>query len=222
MFKNNVPTTKRVLVKNLQNFSSFLYAHLSEDNWVKHEESIASYADLRVAVEGFTIEGLSSSTPSGSAAIPTITPPEANATVWGGENSEKQVIVWQKPPSYTEGEPQPMVTRELKPKVAKDVEVCCEPSCTACCPEMFVPLSDLARELIPCRVITCHVYLSHIDSETISQTDEARSFRVPIPLPDDPYMAFRQVYLATITGSNSEPFEDSRETEIPQSLPIIP
>ncbi|GJT42210.1 hypothetical protein Tco_0950925 [Tanacetum coccineum] len=56
MFKNNVPTTKRVLVKNLQNFSSFLYAHLSEDNWVKHEESIASYADLRVAVEGFTIE----------------------------------------------------------------------------------------------------------------------------------------------------------------------
>ncbi|GJT42208.1 hypothetical protein Tco_0950923 [Tanacetum coccineum] len=57
---------------------------------------------------------------------------EANATVReGGENepgrgrrknSKKRVVVWQKPPSYTEGEPQPMVTRELKPKVAKDVE----------------------------------------------------------------------------------------------------
>ncbi|GJY94593.1 hypothetical protein Tco_0510954 [Tanacetum coccineum] len=159
MFKNNVPTTKRVLVKNLQNFSSFLYAHISEDNWVKHEESIASYADLRVAVEGFTIEadnnrnnydivinnvmesagissikemvtemfhdfkGLSSSTPLSSATILIVTPPEANATVREGENSKKRVVVWQKPPSYTEGEPQPMVTRELKPKVAKDVEV---------------------------------------------------------------------------------------------------
>ncbi|GKE02602.1 hypothetical protein Tco_1390585, partial [Tanacetum coccineum] len=61
---------------------------------------------------------------------------------------------------------------------------------------------------------------AHIASETISQTDEARSSRVPIPLPDDPYMAVRQVYLATITDSDSEPFEDSRETEIPQPLPI--
>ncbi|GKE44909.1 hypothetical protein Tco_1472193, partial [Tanacetum coccineum] len=43
----------------------------------------------------------------------------------------------------------------------------------------------------------------HIDSETISQTDEARSSRVPVPLPDDPYMAVR-------------------ETEIPQPLPIAP
>ncbi|GJU69359.1 hypothetical protein Tco_1255618 [Tanacetum coccineum] len=56
MFENNVPTTKRVLVKKLQHFLSFLYAHLSEDNWVKHEEATASYADLRVAVEGFTTE----------------------------------------------------------------------------------------------------------------------------------------------------------------------
>ncbi|GJT87442.1 hypothetical protein Tco_1069159 [Tanacetum coccineum] len=29
---------------------------------------------------------------------------------------------------------------------------------------------------------------AHIDSEIISQTDRARSSRVPIPLPDDPYM----------------------------------
>ncbi|GJV05696.1 putative reverse transcriptase domain-containing protein [Tanacetum coccineum] len=61
---------------------------------------------------------------------------------------------------------------------------------------------------------------AHIDSETISQTNEARSSRVPIPLPDDPYMAVRQAYLATITNSESEPFKDFRETEIPQPLPI--
>ncbi|GKD71670.1 hypothetical protein Tco_1325760 [Tanacetum coccineum] len=62
--------------------------------------------------------------------------------------------------------------------------------------------------------------LAHIDSETISQTNGARSSRVPIPLLDDPYMAVRQAYLATITDSESEPFEDFRETEIPQPLPI--
>ncbi|GJV51342.1 hypothetical protein Tco_1447083 [Tanacetum coccineum] len=67
-------------------------------------------------------KGLSSSTPLSSATILIVTPPEANATVREGENSKKRVVVWQKPPSYTEGEPQPMVTRELKPKVAKDVE----------------------------------------------------------------------------------------------------
>nr|GEX77414.1 hypothetical protein [Tanacetum cinerariifolium] len=44
--------------------------------------------------------------------------------------------------------------------------------------------------------------------------------RVPIPLPDDPYMAVRQAYLATITGSKSELFKDFRETKIPQLLPI--
>ncbi|GJV22332.1 hypothetical protein Tco_1371352 [Tanacetum coccineum] len=45
--------------------------------------------------------------------------------------------------------------------------------------------------------------LAHIDSETISQTDIARSSRVPVPLPDDPYMAVR-------------------ETKIPQPLPFAP
>nr|GEW87483.1 hypothetical protein [Tanacetum cinerariifolium] len=62
--------------------------------------------------------------------------------------------------------------------------------------------------------------LAHSDLETISQTDGARSSRVPTPLPDDPYMAVRQAYLATITDSKSEPFEDFKEIEIPQLLPI--
>ncbi|GJZ54218.1 hypothetical protein Tco_0609103 [Tanacetum coccineum] len=61
---------------------------------------------------------------------------------------------------------------------------------------------------------------AHIDSETISQTDRARSSRVPIPLHDDPYMTVRHAYLATTTGSESEPVEDFRETKIPQLLPI--
>ncbi|GJR46999.1 hypothetical protein Tco_1315102 [Tanacetum coccineum] len=61
---------------------------------------------------------------------------------------------------------------------------------------------------------------AHIDSETISHTDGSRSSRVPIPLPDDPYMEVRQAYLATITNSESEPFKDFRETEIPRPLPI--
>ncbi|GKC45651.1 hypothetical protein Tco_1063373, partial [Tanacetum coccineum] len=55
---------------------------------------------------------------------------------------------------------------------------------------------------------------------TISQTDRSRSSRVPIPLPDDPYMEVRQAYLATIMDSESEPFEDFKETEIPHPLPI--
>nr|GEV41646.1 hypothetical protein [Tanacetum cinerariifolium] len=64
--------------------------------------------------------------------------------------------------------------------------------------------------------------LAHIDSETISPTDGARSSRVPIPLSDDPYMAVMQSYLATITDSEFEPFKDSRETKIPLPLPIAP
>ncbi|GJV26158.1 hypothetical protein Tco_1378853 [Tanacetum coccineum] len=57
-------------------------------------------------------------------------------------------------------------------------------------------------------------------ADNLSNTDRAQSSRVPIPLPNDPYMAVRQAYLATITDSESEPFEDSRESEIPQPLPI--
>ncbi|GJV90302.1 hypothetical protein Tco_1538115 [Tanacetum coccineum] len=61
---------------------------------------------------------------------------------------------------------------------------------------------------------------AHINSETISKTDRAQSSRVPILLPDNPYMAVRQSYLATITDFESEPFEDFREIEIPQPLLI--
>ncbi|GKC54630.1 hypothetical protein Tco_1077375, partial [Tanacetum coccineum] len=73
--------------------------------------------------------------------------------------------------------------------------------CIACCPEMLVPLSDL-------------------DSACLPFTDRARCSRVPILLLDDPDIAVRQAYLATITDFESKPFEDSRETEIPQPLPI--
>ncbi|GJW93239.1 hypothetical protein Tco_0172911 [Tanacetum coccineum] len=55
-FDNNVLTTERVLEKNLQKFSSFLYAQLSEDNWAKHEEVSASYVDLRAVVEEYAEE----------------------------------------------------------------------------------------------------------------------------------------------------------------------
>ncbi|GJY66450.1 hypothetical protein Tco_0468688 [Tanacetum coccineum] len=75
----------------------------------------------------------------------------------------------------------------------------------------------VAIDAIPLAVMST---LTHIDSETISQTDGARSSRLPILLPDDPYMAVRMVYLTTIKDSESEPFKDSRETEIPQPLPI--
>nr|GEW25173.1 hypothetical protein [Tanacetum cinerariifolium] len=70
------------------------------------------------------LNGLSSSTPSGSTAIPTITPPKANVTV-RQENSRKQVVIWHKPPSYTKGELQPMVIGEhvLEPKARMEKEL---------------------------------------------------------------------------------------------------
>ncbi|GKD35067.1 hypothetical protein Tco_1250576, partial [Tanacetum coccineum] len=38
--------------------SSLQYAHVTEDNWVKHKKAAASYADLRVAVEGYYEENV--------------------------------------------------------------------------------------------------------------------------------------------------------------------
>ncbi|GKF02665.1 hypothetical protein Tco_0029588, partial [Tanacetum coccineum] len=35
----------RVLARNLQGFSKVLYAQITEDNWEKHEEAVASYVD---------------------------------------------------------------------------------------------------------------------------------------------------------------------------------
>ncbi|GKA93016.1 hypothetical protein Tco_0815002 [Tanacetum coccineum] len=82
---------------------------------------------------------------------------------------------------------------------------------------LHVALRCLFRYLILLALV-CRSY----PLETISQTDRARSSRVPIPLPDDPYMAVRRAYLATITDLESEPFNDFRETEIPHPLLIAP
>ncbi|GKG33434.1 hypothetical protein Tco_0433593, partial [Tanacetum coccineum] len=42
---------------------------------------------------------------------------------------------------------------------------------------------------------------TYVDSETITQADRAQSSRVPIPLPDDPYVAARLAQLVdTYTG----------------------
>ncbi|GKG09876.1 hypothetical protein Tco_0338622 [Tanacetum coccineum] len=71
------------------------------------------------------------------------------------------------------------------------------------------------------RVITCHVYPAHFDSEIISQTDRGQSSRVFIPLSDDPYGAVRQSHLVDI-NIKSGPLEDLKETEIPQPLPSAP
>ncbi|GKD59941.1 hypothetical protein Tco_1297450 [Tanacetum coccineum] len=48
-----MPVTERVLARNLQGFSEVLYAQVAEDNWEKHEETIASYADLNWSIEYF-------------------------------------------------------------------------------------------------------------------------------------------------------------------------
>ncbi|GJR00805.1 hypothetical protein Tco_0523789 [Tanacetum coccineum] len=60
-----------------------------------------------------TFKKMISSTPSGSASIPTATQPKVHASVGG--NLEKQVVVWQKPPSYTEGEL--LLTEEVPARV---------------------------------------------------------------------------------------------------------
>ncbi|GJW82883.1 hypothetical protein Tco_0156028 [Tanacetum coccineum] len=49
---------------------------------------------------------------------------------------------------------------------------------------------------------------AYVDSKTITQADEAQSFRVPVPLPDDPYVAVRQAY------EEFEAFEPSGTTTI--------
>ncbi|GKD51280.1 hypothetical protein Tco_1280256 [Tanacetum coccineum] len=49
---DNVPTTERVLAKNLQWFSKFVYDQIVEDSWEKHEEHVASCADLKAKIKG--------------------------------------------------------------------------------------------------------------------------------------------------------------------------
>nr|GFC50506.1 hypothetical protein [Tanacetum cinerariifolium] len=46
---------------------------------------------------------------------------------------------------------------------------------------------------------------AYVDLETITQVDEAQRSRVPVPLPDDPYVAIRQAQLVdTVTESEPE------------------
>ncbi|GKB68669.1 hypothetical protein Tco_0930081 [Tanacetum coccineum] len=57
-----------------------------------------------------------------------------------------------------------------------------------------------------------------VDPESSTQADGAQSFRVPVPLPKDPYEAIRQAYLDG-ADTESEPFNDLIDTETPE-LPL--
>ncbi|GJZ42337.1 hypothetical protein Tco_0589223 [Tanacetum coccineum] len=52
-YDNVLPHTETLLVLNLQKVSQALYNRLTEDQWEKHEEAAASYADLRVKLKDF-------------------------------------------------------------------------------------------------------------------------------------------------------------------------
>ncbi|GKE31536.1 hypothetical protein Tco_1450858, partial [Tanacetum coccineum] len=58
---------------------------------------------------------------------------------------------------------------------------------------------------------------TYVDSETITQADEAQSSRVPVPLPDDPYVAVRQAQLVD-TDNESDLEEAPSEAEESQPL----
>nr|GEZ68729.1 hypothetical protein [Tanacetum cinerariifolium] len=53
---------------------------------------------------------------------------------------------------------------------------------------------------------------AYVDSETITQFDGAQSSRVPVPLPNDPYVAVRQARLVD-TDTESDPEEASSKVE---------
>ncbi|GJW01657.1 hypothetical protein Tco_1556908 [Tanacetum coccineum] len=69
-------------------------------------------------------------------------------------------------------------------------------------------LSDALKYLYPYRVSIGRVYPAYVDLETISQADRAQSSRVPVPLPDDPFVAIRQ---AQLVDTESEPEEAPSE-----------
>ncbi|GKA90779.1 hypothetical protein Tco_0812649 [Tanacetum coccineum] len=84
--------------------------------------------------------------------------------------------------------------------------------CMWSCPNFSAPAGRLFRTSTP-------VY---VDSESSTQADGAQSSRVPMPFPEDPYDAIRQVYLDG-TDTEFEPFEDPTDTETPESpLAIAP
>ncbi|GJY09876.1 hypothetical protein Tco_0378061 [Tanacetum coccineum] len=58
---------------------------------------------------------------------------------------------------------------------------------------------------------------SYVDSKTITQVDRAQSSRVPVPLPDDPYVAVRQAQLVD-TNSESDLEEAPSKAKELQSL----
>ncbi|GJX37994.1 hypothetical protein Tco_0251297 [Tanacetum coccineum] len=81
--------------------------------------------------------------------------------------------------------------------------------CVWSCPNFSAPAGRPFR-------ISTPVY---VDPKSSTQADGAQSSRVPVPLPEDPYEAIRQ----DGTDTESEPFEDSTDTETPDSpLAIAP
>nr|GEV50158.1 hypothetical protein [Tanacetum cinerariifolium] len=58
---------------------------------------------------------------------------------------------------------------------------------------------------------------AYVDSKTITQADGAQSSRMPVPLPDYPYVAVRQAQLVD-TDAESEPEEVPLEAEETQPL----
>ncbi|GJX45155.1 hypothetical protein Tco_0261831 [Tanacetum coccineum] len=76
-----------------------------------------------------TFKGFSSSTPSGSSSILTITPPEVHATIMRGDNSEKQVVVnTTKEPEFEDVEKEPEVENverepEHEPQDTKPISI---------------------------------------------------------------------------------------------------
>ncbi|GKE24403.1 hypothetical protein Tco_1435915 [Tanacetum coccineum] len=107
--QNSARLTEITISLNELNFPS-LQTRITniENTQVTMPSNIASIKTDTSTMKEMVIEmfnafnGPSSSNPSSSATIPTVTPVKATITV-GGENFEKHVVVWQKPPSYTEG-----------------------------------------------------------------------------------------------------------------------
>ncbi|GJY83513.1 hypothetical protein Tco_0496889 [Tanacetum coccineum] len=58
---------------------------------------------------------------------------------------------------------------------------------------------------------------AYVESETINQADRAQSSRVPVPLPDDPYVVVRHAQLVD-TDTESDPEEASSKAEESQPL----
>ncbi|GKE39057.1 hypothetical protein Tco_1462462, partial [Tanacetum coccineum] len=59
---------------------------------------------------------------------------------------------------------------------------------------------------------------AYVDSETITQADRAQRSRVPIPLPDDPYVAVRQ---AQLVGTDTESDPEEAPSEVEEFLPLV-